>query len=56
MHSISGESEIHSVGNLHDFLSTMQDINKQFLDDVDEIIKNFKDDAFVMNYLDQMVS
>lgn len=33
----------------------MDNVNKQFIDDVDKIIEKYKDDAFVMKYLDNLV-
>lgn len=57
MRSISGDfASAYSEGNFREDLGKMQEISKQFLDDVDEVIKRFKDDAFVMRTLDRMVS
>lgn len=54
MHLISAGN--FAEGNFRGELGKIQNISKQFLDDVDGIISKFKDDAFVMACLDSLVS
>lgn len=55
MHLINGEMS-YIEGNFREYLINMQGISRQFLDDVDKIVEKYKDDAFVMSCLDELVS
>lgn len=55
MHLINGEMS-YIEGNFREYLSKMQGISRQFLDDVDKIVEKYKDNAFVMSCLDELVS
>lgn len=55
MHLITSAGNF-AGGNFRGELGKIQNISKQFLDDVDGIIDKFKDDAFVMACLDSLVS
>lgn len=56
MYSFGESAYAGIVGNFREDLGNVQGISKQFLDDVDEIMKTYKDDAFVIATLDTMVS